>query len=206
MDLESSSFDIFIDIDDTPDGNSFFQCADPGPINLMQVPVAERPQERTFKKADKPRDMDEVRNMSYCFMVTQMMEHEDITKHGEKAEEALMKEYAQLDKFKVFEPLDSASLSKKEKKRALQVMHLLKEKRNSTLKGRTCVNGRNQRPYNSKEESAPLACPNNTLMLMLLQAAFEGRKIATADVQAAYLHAEMDDFAVIKLQGPIVDK
>ena len=42
-------------------------------------------------------------------------------------------------------------------------------------------------------------------MLMLIQAAFEGRKIATADVRAAYLHAEMDDFVVIKLQGPIVD-
>ena len=40
---------------------------------------------------------------------------------------------------------------------------------------------------------------------MLLQAAFEGQTITTADVQAAYLHAEMDDFVVIKLQGPIVD-
>ena len=63
--------------------------------------------------------MDEVRNMFYRFMVTQMMEHGGITKHGEKAVEALMKEYAQLDEFKVFEPLGSASLSKKEKARAL---------------------------------------------------------------------------------------
>ena len=31
-------------------------------------------------------------------------------------------------------------------------------------------------------------------------------KIVTANVQAAYLHAEMDNFVVIKLfQGPIVD-
>ena len=43
-------------------------------------------------------------------------------------------------------------------------------------------------------------------MPMLIQAAFEGRKIiATANVWAAYLHADMDDFVVIKLQGPIVD-
>ena len=42
-------------------------------------------------------------------------------------------------------------------------------------------------------------------MLVLLQAAFEGRKIATADVRAAYLHVDMDDFVVIKLQGPIVE-
>ena len=73
--------------------------------------------------------------MSYRFMVTQMMEHEGIAKHGEKVVEALMKEYPQLDEFKVFEPLNSASLSKKEKARGLQVINLLKEKRNGALKG-----------------------------------------------------------------------
>ena len=116
--------------------------------------MAERPRERTFEKGDKPRDMDEVRNMSYQFMVTQMMEHKGIAKHGEKAVEALMKEYAQLDEFKVFEPLDSASISKKEKARALRVISLLKEKHDNSLKGRTCVDRRLQRAYISKEESA----------------------------------------------------
>ena len=69
LDLESSSFDFSVNIDDTPSEdlvsiyNSFYQNS--GPINLTQVPVTERPQERTFEKDDKPRDMDEVRNMSY---------------------------------------------------------------------------------------------------------------------------------------------
>ena len=58
-----------------------------------------------------------------------------------------MKEYAQLDEFKVFEPLDSASLSKKEKSRAIRVINLLKEKRDGLLKGRTCVDGQLQRAY-----------------------------------------------------------
>ena len=138
-------------------------------------------------------------------MVTQMMEHEGIAKHGEKAVEALMKKYAQLDKFKVFEPLNSASLNKREKFRAFREIKLLKEKRDGLLKGRTCVDGRLQRAYISKEELAAPMCSNDALMLVLLQAAFEGRKVATADVQAAYLHADMDDFVVIKLQGPIVD-
>ena len=121
LDLESSSFDFSINIDDTPDGQmaslhqSFYQGTAEGHVNLTPVLVTERPREHTFEKGDKPRDMDEVRNMSYRFMVTQLMEHEGIAKHGEKAVQALMKEYAQLDEFKVFEPLDSASLSKKEK-------------------------------------------------------------------------------------------
>ena len=115
MDLESSSFDFSFSIDD----DATFDVDDSFDINLTQIPVAEKPRERTFEKGDKPRDMDEVRNMAYRFMVTQMMEHKGIAKHGEKAAEALMKEYAQMDEFKVFEPLDSASLSKKEKDRSL---------------------------------------------------------------------------------------
>ena len=63
--------------------------------------------------------MDEVKNKSDRFMVTQMMDHEGIAKHEEKMVEALIKEYDQLDEFKVFETLDSASLSKKKKARAL---------------------------------------------------------------------------------------
>ena len=124
-DLESSSSDFSVNIEDTPDEvvaslhNSFYEGARTGYINLTQIPVSERPQECTFEKGDKPRDMDKVKNMYYQLMVTKMMEHEGIAKHGEKAVEALMKEYAQLDEFKVFEPFDSASLSEKEKSRAL---------------------------------------------------------------------------------------
>ena len=159
VDLESSSFDLSINIDDTPSNEeanvckSFYQSTNPYHINLIKVLVAERPWERTFEKGDKPKDMDEVRNMSYQFMVTQMMEHEGIAKHGEKAVEALMKENNQLDKFKVFEPLDAACI--KEKTRALRVINLLKEKRDNSVKGRISIDGRLQLAYTSKEESPP---------------------------------------------------
>ena len=43
------------------------------------------------------------------------------------------------------------------------------------------------------------------MMLLLIQAAQEGRQIHTTNVWGAYLHAEMDNFVVIKLQGQIVD-
>ena len=146
LDLEASSSDFSINVDDAPDDkDSFLQshlfqsCS----VNLSQIlPQLQaskqsqgHSQERTFEKGDKPRDMDKLKNMSYRFMVTQMMEHKGITKHGEKVDEALMKEYDQLDEFKVFKPLDSASRSKKENSRALRVINLVKEKRDSLLKG-----------------------------------------------------------------------
>ena len=138
-------------------------------------------------------------------MVTQLMDHEGIAKHGEKVVEALMKEYAQLDEFNVLKLLDAASLTKEEKAGSLQVLNLLKEKRDGTLKGRTCVDRRQQQSYISKEVSAPPTCSNDALMLVLIQAAHEGRKIHTNNVRGACLHAEMDYFEVIKLQGQIVD-
>ena len=67
------------------------------------------------------------------------------------------------------------------------------------------MGGRPQRSYTSKEESASPTCSNDALMIVLIQAAREGRNIHTAYVRGAYLHAEMDDFLVIKLQGQIVD-
>ena len=57
----------------------------------------------------------------------------------------------------------------------------------------------------ARRNRPPPTCSNDALMLILIQSAFKGRKIATSDVRSAYLHAEMDDFMVIKLQSPIVD-
>ena len=67
------------------------------------------------------------------------------------------------------------------------------------------MDGRPQQSYISKEESASPTCSNNALMLVVIQAAHKGRKIRTADVSGAFLHAEMDDFVMIKLQCQIMD-
>ena len=51
--------------------------------------------------------------MSYCIMVTQLIEHEGIANHDKKVVDALMKEYAHLDEFKVLKPVLASSLNKK---------------------------------------------------------------------------------------------
>ena len=80
MDLESRNFEFLVSIDD----DATMGVDDSFDINLTQIPVAERPRDRTFEKGDTPRDMDEVKNMAYRFMVTQIMEHKGIAKHGDK--------------------------------------------------------------------------------------------------------------------------
>jgi hypothetical protein len=45
----------------------------------------------------------------------------------------------------------------------------------------------------------------DVLMLSLLIDAHEHRNVATADVAGAYLHAEMEDFTLLKMEGESVD-
>ena len=42
-------------------------------------------------------------------------------------------------------------------------------------------------------------------MLSLMIDTKEGRDVATADVEGAYLHADMEDFVILKLAGEAVD-
>ena len=105
----------------------------------------------------------------------------------------------------MLKPLGASSLAKEEKAGSLQVLNFLKENCDATLKGQTCVDGRSQQSYINKEELASPTCLNDVLIFVLIQTAHEGRKTHTMDVCGVYLHAEMDDLMVIKLQGQIVD-
>ena len=76
--------------------------------------------------------------------MTQLSANAGIMKHGRKAQEALMAEFAQLDDPSVYEPLDPSKLTRAQKKAALRAINLIKEKRCGKLKGRTVADGRSQ--------------------------------------------------------------
>ena len=137
--------------------------------------------------------------MMYQFIVTQMMAEKGIKKHGERVIKALLKEFAQLNDFNTFNPLDPTSLSPQLNCEAFRTINLIKEKQGG------CVDGRPQQKEISKEESTSPTCSNEALMLTMVIAAHEGSDVATANIQRAYLHIKMDKFVVIKLQGQIVD-
>jgi hypothetical protein len=58
--------------------------------------------------------------------------------------------------------------------------------------------------YTKDETSSPTVSAD-ALMLSLLIDAHEQRDVATADVAGAYLHAEMEDFTLLKMEGESVD-
>lgn len=137
--------------------------------------------------------------------ITQMSANAGIKKHGRKAEEALMIEFAQLEELNVYEPLDPNTITHAQKKGALRAINLIKEKRCGRLKGRTVADGSTQRNLYDKSETASPTVATDALMVSIDTDAHEHRDVATADIAGAYLKAYMKDYVVMKFTGTSVD-
>ena len=105
-------------------------------------------------------------------------------------------------------PIDPSSLTNEDKRRALDAVNLIKEKRNGKFKGRTCANGAKQRRFVKEGRiiSSPTASLESILATLVIDA-YEGRYMAIADVPVPCLHAEMpqDKMVLLKLKGQFVD-
>ena len=100
--------------------------------------------------------------------------------------------------------IDARSLTPLEKKKALNLLTMLKEKQDGRLKSRAVADGRKQRMYIKKEDVASPTVKLESLILSLLIDAHENRDVATVDVVGAYLIAGMKDHVIVKLTGESV--
>jgi hypothetical protein len=107
------------------------------------------------------------------FIFNQMTATAGIKKHGDKAVDALFKEFCQLHEKNIFEPVKSNSLSHTQRREALRAIKLIKEKRCGKLKGRTCAEGSTQRDKYPKELTTSPTVSTDALMPMLLIDAYE---------------------------------
>ena len=113
---------------------------------------------------------------------TQLSFREGLRRYGRDAEVALLKEYAQFDDYNVYEPLNATLLTPEQRRSALRAIDLITEKRSGLLKGRTCVDGRPQRPLYDKLATSSPTIATDALILSIMIDAYEGRDVATADV------------------------
>ena len=157
----------------------------------------------------------EYTNKAVRILFTQMSAKKGIEKHGERAIAVLIKEFKQLNEGAilgkpVIEPVDPQCLTVKEMRNALNVVSLIREKRDGSLKGRACADGRKQRAYIEKENidiSSPTVSLEGLFTSLLIDA-YEKRKIATFDVAGAFLQPELTerpDKLLLKLQDIYVD-
>ena len=144
----------------------------------------------------------------------QMQAREGIKQFGEEAIAALIKKFKHLDQGaipgkSVICLVDPITLTTEEKRQALNAINLIKQKRDGSLKGRTCADGRRQRPFLT-EDSRVLSptCNLDGLFATFLIDAKEQRHIATFDVPGAFLQPEQpkrNDRLLLRLTGIFVD-
>jgi hypothetical protein len=133
------------------------------------------------------------------FILNQMSAKAGIRKHGKVAVEALYQAFLQLHDLTVFKGQKATELSRDQKKAALRAISVIKEKRCGRVKGRTVVDGRPQRTLYTKEETSSPTISTDALMMSILIDAWERREVAMADVAGAYLHADLDDYTLLKM-------
>jgi hypothetical protein len=138
-------------------------------------------------------------------MFTQMSAHKGIKKHGQAALDALRKEFLQFKALDVLEPLDAFLLTDEQKAESLRALSVIKEKRDGSIKGRTCADGSPQQGKYSKAETGSPTIANDALFLSMMIDAKEDRDVGTADIGGAYLHAFMKDFITMRFVGWAVD-
>jgi hypothetical protein len=128
-----------------------------------------------------------------------------IKKFGDQGKSAVTKELRQFNTYNVFEPLEANSLSDEEKKRALSSLIFLKEKRNGTVKARSCANGSVQREHVAKEEAASPTVALESVFVTAAIDAKENREVVTIDIPGAFLHAANDDYVVMRMNGTLAE-
>ena len=107
----------------------------------------------------------------------------------------------QLHMMQTFKPEFAASLTDAEKDAALESLMFLKEKRDGSIKGRACTDGRKQCETSTKSEATSPTVALESVLFTATIDAHEGRDVAIADIPGAFLTADMDEAVRMILRG-----
>ena len=130
---------------------------------------------------------------------------------GNKGHDAAMKELDQLVKRNCWSPIDVATLSPQEKKRAVDAMMLLAQKNDGTIKGRCVFKGSDTRDWLSREDTASPTASHEGICSTCVIDAHEERDIMSVDIPNAFIQTEMPevkegkDRVIMKITGLLVD-
>ncbi len=105
-----------------------------------------------------------------------------LKKFGNEGHNAAFKEIKQLHDRIVFEPIHLYNLTDQERKRAMESLIFLVEKRNGRVKGRACANGSTQRDYMDREDAASPTAATEAILITALIDAKQIRDVMTANI------------------------
>ena len=144
----------------------------------------------------------------YSFVVTYSL-NKCLKHFGQKGYDAAFGEVKQLHDRVVFRPVNISDLTPQERKRALESLIFLAEKRDGRVKGRACTNGALQSDYIPKEDAASPTISTESILLTGTIEAKERRDILTSDVPHAFVQTDMEKIdnekVIMKIRGPLVE-
>ena len=104
-------------------------------------------------------------------------------------------------------------MSKDERKEAIESLIHIKEKRDGSLKGRACADGRPQRATTTKEDASSPTASLDAILLTCVIDAYEEREVATVDIPNAFVQTDLDlrnkdgskKKVIMKITGKLAD-
>ena len=130
---------------------------------------------------------------------------EGLKKHGDKARDAMGTELKQLHDHEVFHPINADSLTDQQKEDAMKLLMFLKEKKDESLKGRGCADGRKQQgKYEKEDVTSPTVALESVLLTSIIDA-HENRDVAVVDIPGAFLQADQDKDVWVLFDGTLAE-
>jgi hypothetical protein len=116
-----------------------------------------------------------------------------IKEFGNKGRQAAHNEMKQLHDRMVFKPIAIEELLTLERRRAMESLIFLTEKKDGRIKARTCANGSTQQEYTDREETtSPTAMTESYLITAVINAK-QGRDVMTADIPNTFVQTDIED-------------
>ena len=133
-----------------------------------------------------------------------------LKKFGEKGRDAALGEMKQIHDRVVFQPIRVSKITPLEKKRAMESLIFLVEKRDGRIKARTCANGSTQREYTDRDEAASPTAMAESILITATIDAKQRRDVMTADIPNAFVQtdvgpAKKGERIIMKIRGQLVD-
>ena len=124
---------------------------------------------------------------------------------GDKATASAMKEMKQMHDLSAFIPMDIKDLTREDRIKALRTLIFLKQKRDDSIKSRTCIDGSPQRAYIAKEDAASPTSSRDAIFIQGAIDAMEKRETGFADMPGAFLHTATDENVIVLLTGELCE-
>ena len=131
-----------------------------------------------------------------------------IKKFGQKGKDAAIKEMKQLHDRTVFEGIKVKDMTPLERKRAMESLLFLVEKRDGKIKARTCANGSTQREYIDREDATSPTAATEAILITGVINAKQQRDIMPNDVPDAFVQTPIPqdrENIIMKIRGQLVD-